>query len=232
MTTGEKFEKIADIVYDKGKADGDKALWDAITGNNTRTNYIYGIYRWLGVEYLHPPYQIKVVGACDYMISFCDKLKKIEKEFFDLSGVTGVPIALFRNNAMLEEIEDCGLPTLGKHDANYLNCNALHTIELIRSNVTTTYSNTFNNCHNLANVKFEGEIGQNISFQHSPLSKASITNIFEHLSTTTSGTTLTLKKTAVNAAFGIDVDDENTYPEGSEYYTLRHSRDNWSVGYA
>ena len=55
--------------------------------------------------------------------------------------------------------------------------------------------------------------------------------IISALSRTTTGKTLTLKKTAVNEAFGIDVDDETTYPEGSEYYTLRHSRDNWTFSY-
>jgi flagellar biosynthesis/type III secretory pathway protein FliH len=46
-----------------------------------------------------------------------------------------------------------------------------------------------------------------------------------------SGKTLTLKKTAVNTAFGINVDDVTTWAEGSEYYTLRHSKDNWTISY-
>ena len=45
------------------------------------------------------------------------------------------------------------------------------------------------------------------------------------------GKTLTLKKTAVNTAFGINVDDETTYPAGSEFYELRHSKDNWTFSY-
>lgn len=51
------------------------------------------------------------------------------------------------------------------------------------------------------------------------------------LANDTTGKTLQLKKTAVNNAFGIDIDDETTYPEGSEFYTLRHSKDNWTFGY-
>lgn len=231
MTTGEKFEKVADIVYDKGKTDGDRAMWDAITNNNTRKSYTYGFYAWAGVEYLRPPYKIFVNGACGAAFCFMPNLKAIEKAYFDLSGVTGDVTGIFRNSSALETIEDCGLPAMNSYPTAYLNCNNLHTIELIRVKKETTYSNTFNANHKLANVKFEGEIGQTISFLNSPLSKESIINIYEHLSTTTTGTTLTLKKTAVNEAFGINVDNTATYPEGSEYYTLRHSRDNWSVSY-
>ena len=51
------------------------------------------------------------------------------------------------------------------------------------------------------------------------------------LSYTATGKTLTLKKSAVNTAFGIDVDDETTYPAGTEFYNLRHSKDNWTFSY-
>lgn len=55
--------------------------------------------------------------------------------------------------------------------------------------------------------------------------------IIPALKSDATGKTLTLKKSAVNEAFGINVDDEATYPEGSEYYTLRHSKDNWTISY-
>ena len=55
--------------------------------------------------------------------------------------------------------------------------------------------------------------------------------IITALKSDTTGKTLTLKKTAVNNAFGINVDDATTYPEGSEYYILRHSKDNWNISY-
>lgn len=63
------------------------------------------------------------------------------------------------------------------------------------------------------------------------LSKASITSIINALSTTKSGLSITFSADAVNNAFGIDVGDESTYPEGSEYYALRHSKDNWTINY-
>lgn len=62
------------------------------------------------------------------------------------------------------------------------------------------------------------------------LSKESIISIFNALSPTKSGS-ITLSTDAVNNAFGIDVDDESTYPEGSEYYNLRYSKSNWTINY-
>lgn len=167
-------------VYTKGKADGDRSLWDIITNNNTRTNYTYGFFRWEGAEYLRPPYKIIVMGASPQMFAYSSKIKAIEKNYFDLSGVTGAS-SIFRNCFELEKIEDCGLPALNNHDADYINCYELHTIERIRSTKVTTYLNSFNSCNKLVNVEFNGEIGQNISFPNSPLSIESLKSIISCL---------------------------------------------------
>jgi hypothetical protein len=74
-------------------------------------------------------------------------------------------------------------------------------------------------------------IGNDLDMSACPLSKDSIISVITSLSASASGKTLKLKKTAVNTAFGMDVDDESTYPEGSEYYELRHSKDNWTFSY-
>lgn len=108
----------------------------------------------------------------------------------------------------------------------------VHTIEKVIMPDNNTQNMSWMYMYSLKNVVFEGVIGVSFTIPNSPLTKASITNIVEHLSTTATGKTLTLKKTAVNEAFGIDVDDETTYPEGSEFYTLRHSKDNWTFSYA
>ena len=47
-----------------------------------------------------------------------------------------------------------------------------------------------------------------------------------HLAEGVTGASITLSKTAVNNAFEIDVDDTTTYPEGSEFYVLRNSKNN------
>lgn len=72
----------------------------------------------------------------------------------------------------------------------------------------------------------------NISFaESSVLSRDSITSIFKALSSDVADKKLTLKKTAVNAAFNMDVDaDESTW--NYEYTTLVYARSNWTIAYA
>ena len=82
----------------------------------------------------------------------------------------------------------------------------LHTIDKIIVTERVIFSSdAFSNSTALANITFEGVIGNSINFQWSPLSKASITNIVEHLSSTATGQTCTFKKSAKEAAF---TDDE------------------------
>lgn len=143
-------------------------------------------------------------------------------------------------NSMFQNAISIRIPELNCTHAHEYSSNGLQytfsgaKVETIDKLIVTEklkYSNTFNSCTNLKNIVFEGTIGENISFPASPLSKDSITSIVNHLSKTASSKTLSLMKTAVNAAFGINVDDESTYPEGSEYYNLRHSKDNWTFSY-
>lgn len=63
----------------------------------------------------------------------------------------------------------------------------------------------------------------------SKLTKTSITSAINGLDNIVTGQTITLSKTAVNNAFGIDVDDESTYTE--EFNTLRNAKSNWTFAY-
>ena len=61
-------------------------------------------------------------------------------------------------------------------------------------------------------------------------SKESFVNIINTLSATTTGLTVTFNKTAVNTAFGINVDDETTYTD--EWKELTASKPNWNIAFA
>lgn len=137
---------------------------------------------------------------------------------------------MFRNTW----ITDTKVPIYFKHvgATQVFNSDSLQTIRLLDVNEAVTYVNWFSGCTALININMSGVIGNDIEFRSSPLNKSSIQSIVNCLSSTVSGKTLTLNKMAVNSAFKINVDDENTYPVGSEYYTLRHSRDNWDFNYA
>ena len=106
------------------------------------------------------------------------------------------------------------------------------TIQQLDVSKGTSFSSMFASCTNLTSLTFTGIIPTTLDLKSAPLNKASIKNVIEHLSIVASGKTLTLNKTAVNSAFGIDVEDETTYPAGSEYYNLRNSKSNWTISYS
>lgn len=105
---------------------------------------------------------------------------------------------------------------------NFLNqAYNLESIGLItlRNDGIQTFANAFYNCPKLKDISFAGVIGNDISFSDSPLlSKASITSIIEHLSTTATGKTLTLNKTAKEATFTAE-----------EWATLTATKTNWTI---
>ena len=77
--------------------------------------------------------------------------------------------------------EDIGLPA-STYYQTWGSCTKLHTIELVRSNKETVFSNPFNYCAELVYIHFEGEIGQNISFSYcGKLSVESVVDILQHL---------------------------------------------------
>jgi uncharacterized protein YcsI (UPF0317 family) len=114
----------------------------------------------------------------------------------------------------------------------FQNATKLATIrKLMVDEQTGSLTAVFNNANALVNLTMEGVLANSIDVRWCPLSKESITSVCNVLSSTITGKTVTFKKSAVNTAFGIDVDNEATYPEGSEFYELRHSKDNWTFSY-
>lgn len=91
-------------------------------------------------------------------------------------------------------------------------------------------SSAFSRCSSLENVTFEGLISNDgLDMRWSTkLSKASITNIIEHLSTTTSGLAVTLSKVAVNKAFETS-EGANDGTTSTEWITIIGTRSNWTI---
>ena len=105
---------------------------------------------------------------------------------------------------------------------SFFDCGSLHTIDKLIVTEQLNYVQTFHYCPSLVNIVFDGVIGNDISFRDSTnLSKASITSIVNHLSTTASGKTLTLSRTAVTGAFGGTT--------ASEWTSLIATRPNWTI---
>lgn len=200
-----------DDVYEAGKQAEYDAFWDAYQENGNRTDYRYGFSGtgWTEATY-NPKYPIvtaSFTATSMYQYALVTKVKNV-----DFSNVLNYFTSIFNSCTKLKTIENIKLPT---------NCQGAFTA-------------SFNNCTALEEFGFTGTIQNNGIDLHwsTKLNKASIERIINALSTTTSGLTVTLSKTAVNNAFGINVDDASTYPEGSEYYNLRNSKSNWTISYA
>lgn len=212
-------------VYEAGKEKEWSDFWEGYQWGGTRTNYTYAFYYWEGTEYIRPKYKVVPTSTLYNMFAVCRNLKKIEAEYFDLSqaNVTSATNSTGLNNVFyacrsLEEIEDIGLKA-GGYNMTFNGCNALRKIAKLRATEDCQFISVFTTCTSLADITFEGVIGQNISFSHSPLTVESMKGIITHLKnyagTDSEGTyTLTLKDTCKTA---LQDDTETVELDGVSY---------------
>lgn len=237
MSVAEKLTTIAENeqrVYDAGKKEQYNELWDAIQINGNRTNYDRAFYAWTE-NVFRPKYDIRPTSALAMFERFNKDIKTVDmvehlKKYnvsLDFSSCTS-----FTNFLLYSFISRLG--TVDTRSANGLSfyvAYMLETIDLLILRYDGTQTANFEMASSLKNITIQGVIGKSWNMKDCPLSKDSIISVINALSTTTSKLTITFKKTAINEAFGIDVDDETTYPEGSEYYHLRNSKPNWTFSY-
>lgn len=213
-------------VYEAGKKAEYDAFWNAYLPDNLANwQYIFYSQRW-NDDNFYPNKDIKPVGAftfgfsshhitnlkqrlidCgvtldtskvtsgNYMFCFAPNITHIPT--LSLVGLTEQVRALFDGDKQLVEIEKIILP----------------------QKINATFDAWFSNCLALEHITFEGVIGSSINLQWSTkLTQASIRSIFNALSSTTSGLTLTLSRVAKEAAFTTD-----------EWNTLVATKSNWSI---
>ena len=122
----------------------------------------------------------------------------------------------------LKVFSDIKLPIQTRYAGTWQFCDELETIELVRCDENTDFSAFVHDAKKLKNISFEGIIGQDIQFEtNSVLSKASIINVFEHLSNSASGKTVTFTSSAVTNAFGST--------DAAEWTNLVASKPNWTI---
>lgn len=222
-------------VYNKGKQAEYDAFWDAYQENGTRLNYQYAFYGpgWDDVSF-NPkhtfPNGTKVTNT--FAQSGIRNFKGILERngiYLDLTSQTAGLSSLFASS----KVEHIGriiypdiVPTV-QSMCSY--CTKLHTIDELHlsEDGSTVLTDIFRGGgQSLVNITITGVIGQNgFNMQNSTkLSKASITNIIDHLSTTTNGLTVTLSKTAVASAFGST--------DAAEWVALKNTRTNWTISLA
>ena len=96
--------------------------------------------------------------------------------------------------------------------------------------MTGSFNSVFLNAHSLKNVVFLGSIANGgLDLQWSTqLSKASITSLINALSETTSALSVTLSRTAVNAAFETSAGAKDGV-SSAEWATLIATKPNWTI---
>jgi hypothetical protein len=213
--------------YEEGKKAAYNEFWDAYQENGKRTHYSYAFagFGWT-VDNFKPKYNIvpeHATGMFTQFVKRIDLVSHLESIgiTIDLSQVINADNVFYSSN--FTRIGEVNFTSLNKISHAFSYCGSLVTIDKIIVTENLVFSNVFVNCKVLEEVCFEGVIGQNgLNLQFSTqLSKASITSIINALSTTTSGLTVTLSKTAVESAFGSTT--------SAEWTSLIGTRSNWTI---
>jgi hypothetical protein len=228
--TAEYAQKI-DEVYEKGRQDEHDAFWSAYQENGNRADYTeaFTCFGWTDVSF-KPKYDIRPTSGCDYMFSKSKitdlaSILNTQGVTLDLSKSTSVE-GVFRKCRQLTHIPLVSVENAKSTTYLFNQCTSLVTIDCLRlkSDGTNTFNATFTECYSLVNLKIEGTIGQN-GFDVSAcskLSRDSYFSIFNALSDTTSGLTITLHsyKALYDAILSLDETDE-----------LLLSKRNWTISF-
>lgn len=240
-----------DDVYDAGKQAEYDRLWDCLQQNGERDFYrsAFSGVLW-NDETLQPKYPIRFSDttsnsqSAQYIFSYAGytQMSQRPKPQIDMTEICKkidwsncLNASNIFDNACVKNIT-IDLSNAIKLDNAFRRSNAgeISNVRLKITEKCISLTNAFYYYDDCTIIFLEGSViacnGLNTQWA-TALSKESIVSIFNALSPTTSGLSVTFSKNAVNNAFGINVDDASTYPQGSEYHTLRHSKDNWDVKY-
>lgn len=215
--------------FDAGRQAEYDAFWDTYQFNGTKKDYKYAFsyYGWAD-SIFKPKYDIKPEDASSmFTNTYIVDLAGIIKErgiVFDTSMAKSLRYT-FSNSGRLKTVPV--VDTRSATDTVYLFAysQVLESVEkiILKEDGSNTFDYWFNGCTKLANVTFEGVIGQNLNISYTKvLSHGSIVSIISALSTETTDKTVTLSKTAVNNAF----EGGST---GSEWLDLIATKSNWTI---
>lgn len=200
----EKIPHVKRKGYDAGKQAAYDTFWDAFQNNGSRRVYTHAFANpyWNDTAY-NPKYPIKV-SQPHYAASLFDANTAVTdtKVDIDLSEVT----------------------TTSSISRMFVVASKLTTIRKIILNENIVFSeDCFNGCTSLVNLTLEGTLGKNGFDVHwsTKLSRASIESIISALSSTTSGLTVTISKTAKEASFSDEA-----------WAALIETKPNWTIALA
>lgn len=193
MSIAEKFEVIADEVYEKGKKDEYDKFWDNFQNYGNRTNYIYAFQRGgFNFENFYPKYDIIPIGNSNYMFynwkvavgKYVGSLKQRLEECgveLNTSQCTNLGAAFaYGGFTELPTIDLSNLTETSTMIFAY-NYGYLKTIEkIIMSENTVISPSWFAEAFGLENLTIEGTIGQN-NFSVKDCKKLSVASLLSIL---------------------------------------------------
>lgn len=208
---------------EQGKKAEFNRSWDDYQDRGTRVNYdlsFAGLGWWNGN--FTPTHAIKPTTAymmfrSTYISGDFAQLCADNGIVFDTSNLTNAQY-MFSNATQITRIGELDFRKVTNGNSTFENCNALKTIDKIIVSDTTPYTGMFNYCYALANITFEGVIGQSISFANCVyLTNASIQSIIDHLKDLTG---LTAKTLTFRAEVGAKLTAEQKAAITSKNWTL------------
>lgn len=194
-------ESVGDV-FEAGKKAEREAFWNAYITETMLADAERMFYGdgW-GQSNFFPTRDIRPIIATDMFRNFGHIVNGVKDEPLDLAArleECGVTLDLSNAtsvNQMFQSANISRFPTMDftnvKGILGVFRYCPVTTIDKMIVNANNTFSYAFKETTNLENVVFEGEIGNNIQFQESPLSHDSIMSIINHLAVV-SGKTLTL----------------------------------------
>lgn len=220
MTIAEQVTRLK-TDFDEVKAAG------VATGEQNTISKIDSLYQFFSngyrMELLSPLLNSDMSSIKNAQYAFCGNTVLTEFELPDKFRPTIIHY-MFQNCTNLTRVNLWGNDTGSVLTGLFDGCTALVDAGTLNFQGVRYANNTFRNCTSLAEIRINGPIEISIDIHWSPLSKGSITSIIDALSTTTSGLTVTLSKTAVENVFGNTTADEWT--------ALIATKSNWTVSLA
>ena len=249
MTLAEKLQKVAENapkVFAAGRQAESDLFWDAFQQKGQRTSYRYAFYEagWT-FSNLKPRYSITPSGNCRSMFerfssendqkSLVAHLNELGVELDLCAGTMTSAQQMFYNTRAITEVPKIDFTSCTENNGSsevFRAATNLRRIEGIVVGENNVLTNCFVGCTSLAHVIFEGVLAQNgLNMSNCPLDKESIESVVSVLSTTTSGLSVTLSKSAVNKAFETSV-GANNGSTSAEWLALVATRSKWTISLA
>lgn len=225
MSIAEKFEIIADEVFEVGKKTEYNDFWDKYQQKGAREDYqtAFAGSGW-NDQTFKPKYNIAPKNA--YMMfrysTIEDLPTALENAGVTLNTSNSTDLSYAFAYGQFKHIGEVSCVSADVANCVFFSSRLLETIDkfIVRSDGSNTFTNTFVYCYALKNIAIEGVIGNSINFTYSPLTVESMKNIIgalkNHKGTDKEGQcTLTFSQSCWNDLHN----SGETAPDGSASWT-------------